>query len=625
MQKRMWGPVLLLGVGITLGSLALAQEPAARKIADLIGKLGSGDFEDREQATTELDRLGLQALEALKQAAKSEDAEIRRRAEDLIATIEKREASTLILKPTRVTLTLKDAPVDEAIAALRKQTGFAIRLHDPEGKTKPTRVTLELKDATFWDALDALCDQAGLVEGSPAAAQPMPPPGVRPIRIRPGIRIAPAQPIPVPLPAQPDRAVPVPPRPQGFAFAQAADTAPPQSLPAQALPQIQIKQIQIQGNIQIGGGGVIIGGMGGPFQGGSSAAGSIVLTPGKAEKLPTDQATSFRIRAVPNQGQIQVPGQTLHTVTLDVTPEPRFQFIGHDKVTITRAIDDQDQKLSPFDLAQAPVLPGGVGIALPPGVGVAGLIGSTIPLYFKAGEKPSKLLKELTGVIAARIHVPHSKPIVVEKLLEASGKTVKGEKGGEIKILQVRKVNDTAIVRLEMMPATDAVGGGGNGPGGIIFPGGGIQIVPPRAPGRPPQVIPPQPAPQNRKPGFNFQARAPLPPAQPLPAVAPKIQILPAQAIPAVAPIQVGGGGFVMGFGGALPAGLQITDAAGTPVVITGIQQEWNAVPNGPAHVTWEIRIAQGKDQPKAEKLTWQLHKQATVDIPFTLKNVPLN
>src|SRR5687768_17207271 len=112
MLKQVWGPALLLGVGAILGSLALAEQPAAnKKVAELIDKLGSGDFEDREQAQVELDKLGLQAVEALKQASKSEDAEVRRRAEELVAKIEKRESSGLILKPTRVTLSLKDAPV----------------------------------------------------------------------------------------------------------------------------------------------------------------------------------------------------------------------------------------------------------------------------------------------------------------------------------------------------------------------------------------------------------------------------------------------------------------------------------------------------------------------------------
>lgn len=649
MRKQVWAPALLLGIGVVLGSLALAQQPTDKTIAGLIDKLGSGDFEDREQAEQELDKLGLKAIDALKQAAKSEDAEVRRRAEDLVAKIEKREASALILRPTRVTLSLKDAPVAEAIAALRKQTDFAIQLHDPEEKAKDVKVTLELKDVAFWEALAALCDKAGLAETNVAQAGAIGGVGrpIRPIRIAPGVK-----PIPVPLPIQIDPAVPpdqpppakpVPPKPEeGFAVGEDAAVPPPaQDLPAVAPPPPPLPPVQVAPGAQviIRGQGVIIGGgaPGMPFPGGMpSAPGLIVLTPAKIDKLPADLATSFRVRAVPNQFQVQIPGQTLHTVTLEVTPEPRFQFAGHDKVAIKKAIDDQDQNLAEFDPNQPFAVPGGgIGIALPagrvmpgfPGFGGGFAGGTTLPIYLKAGEKAAKSLKELSGTIAARIHVPHSKPIVVEKVLDAAGKTFKGEKGGEVKILTVQKAGDSVTLRFELVTPKDAVGGENGGEG--IFPVPGIQfggVAPAILPVVPPLPAPvPVPVPVPDKPeGFAVEAEEKLIPLPPPPVAAQAAGPIQVQVAPAIAQVQIGGPGMVVGFGG-MPSGLRLLDEKGNPVVIQGVQQQWNAGPNGPAQVIWQLQIAQGKDQPKLDKLTWQLQKAASVDVPFTLKNVPLN
>jgi len=53
----------------------------------LIDQLGSERFEDREQATQELSKFGKSALPSLKEAAKSADAEVRRRAQQLIERI----------------------------------------------------------------------------------------------------------------------------------------------------------------------------------------------------------------------------------------------------------------------------------------------------------------------------------------------------------------------------------------------------------------------------------------------------------------------------------------------------------------------------------------------------------
>jgi HEAT repeat protein len=69
-----------------------ADEPmngASQKVVErLIDQLGSERFEDREQATHQLSKLGRAALPSLKEATKSPDAEVRRRAQRLVEQLE---------------------------------------------------------------------------------------------------------------------------------------------------------------------------------------------------------------------------------------------------------------------------------------------------------------------------------------------------------------------------------------------------------------------------------------------------------------------------------------------------------------------------------------------------------
>jgi HEAT repeat protein len=71
-----------------------------KELKRLIDQLGSERFEDREQATQELSKLGKSALPSLKEAAKSPDAEVRHRAQQLIARMEPPPATPPVrLKP----------------------------------------------------------------------------------------------------------------------------------------------------------------------------------------------------------------------------------------------------------------------------------------------------------------------------------------------------------------------------------------------------------------------------------------------------------------------------------------------------------------------------------------------
>jgi len=105
---------LFMASGIVLGPYAVrsvadesnisgsaAPAKSEQEIKCLIDRLGSNRFEEREQASQELLRLGKSALYRLKEAMKSPDAEVRRRAQQLVERIERPVRST-VSKPEPV-------------------------------------------------------------------------------------------------------------------------------------------------------------------------------------------------------------------------------------------------------------------------------------------------------------------------------------------------------------------------------------------------------------------------------------------------------------------------------------------------------------------------------------------
>jgi hypothetical protein len=78
---------------IAIAAASRADEPGSgaseKEIKRLIEQLGSERFRDREEASGGLARLGKSALPGLKEATKSPDAEVRRRARRLVEKMER--------------------------------------------------------------------------------------------------------------------------------------------------------------------------------------------------------------------------------------------------------------------------------------------------------------------------------------------------------------------------------------------------------------------------------------------------------------------------------------------------------------------------------------------------------
>jgi hypothetical protein len=650
MRKSDW--LLLLIAVIGLAALASMRGNAAdkndkyadsEKIAELVKKLGSDNFEDRESANKELDAIGAPALEALRKAAKSEDAETRMRAEKLVKNIEKRLETARLLQPTMVRLKYKDLPVKDAIAELSKASGCNIVLHDPDNKIGDRKITIETPEISFWEALDRFCKEAKLEE---AKSQDI---GLTPLApgFAPGVPALPAVPLVPAIPTVPPGiggVAPPPPAPKVDAPKDApkdtpkkeadtpkkeadtpkkeADTPAKPKPTAPAKVEAQADEVPGTGPVPGVGGPVrpVPPGAGAgaawrrPLNGGAVAApGTIVLTDGNPAEVPTCYSGSIRIRALVADPKVVQAGEDEQVFILEVTPEPKLLWQGSATVRIDKAIDELEQSLAQVALKdgeQGGVVPGPIPGGLRPAIRIrrpismVGPMKQEITVRLKKGDKESKLLKEAKGIITAQLRAPAETMITVDNILKASGTTVKGDNGGSIKVIEASKDDDGLVkVRVEL-DYPQGVFPAGQAGGGMVFPGGrgGIRILP--APVPAPLPAPPIPPPPGG--GVNFQ-----------------LQVGPAPAAPPVGPARGGFGGGAFVQSGSVE-GLTLVDDKGNTLNPSGTGISVRVGPGGVINREITLQFQMEKDAPAPAKLIFSGSRNVAVDIPFSLKNVPL-
>jgi hypothetical protein len=150
----------MLAVKLVVAIQLLAQSPAPPDPTELVNRLGSARYAEREAAARALEHLGRQAVPALRLGRESRDLEIRTRAEAILRRVE----GMVLTQPTMVKLDFSDLPLPEVVAELGRRTGMKLALFPenlPEWKTQ--RVTLQEPEALpFWTAIDRLCQAAAL-------------------------------------------------------------------------------------------------------------------------------------------------------------------------------------------------------------------------------------------------------------------------------------------------------------------------------------------------------------------------------------------------------------------------------------------------------------------------------
>jgi hypothetical protein len=398
----------LLGIGLVIlaGQPTPADDADAARIQKLIDQLGSGRFAERTRAAKELDTIGVPALEALRKAAESPDAELRRRAEDLVRKIESRSRTAQALTPTRVHLSFKDTPLSAAVAEFARKSGCVLTLHDPDNKLKDRPITLDTGETTFWHAFDLFCRKAELVEVRPQEMMGQPP-------------------MVAPPPIPKDKAAPGQPPPAG-----AANPAPGGPLPMRMMrPRMAMP-----------------------------VPGQITLKAGRPENLPSDDTSAVCVRAVKVVAGTGPRAASEVDVVLEIAVEPKLQWQNLSGVRLTRAVDDQGAELAPVQ--ESAVNPAAATPSPYPTVFYLRQYPCT-PLPIQLGAKKASVLKELRGTISAQIRTEARPLLTVENILQASGKTVKAPAGGSLKIRDIVKGNDGKVtIRYELQIPPNTIAGG---------------------------------------------------------------------------------------------------------------------------------------------------------------------
>jgi hypothetical protein len=278
-------------------------------------------------------------------------------------------------------------------------------------------------------------------------------------------------------------------------------------------------------------------------------------------------------------------------------------------VHIDKSVDDRGQSLVQItpQVPAGPVFPGGApGILRPVGVRPVALWGGVhpqVPVQFKKGEKAARSIKELKGVISAQVLADPKPIITADNLAKAAGKTFKGTEGGSIKVLEVKTDEQKqTTIRFEFDQSRM------ENVFPFMAPAANAPLVPLKpANGLPPAVPPPPPPPPKDGPAFAAQ-----PPAVQAPV---RVQ----------RQVRVQGGAPV--FTTAINGLAVLDDKGNTLPVQMGAQQFRMVVQPGGGNVltaTYTMICQPGKGQGDPAKLVYLGRKRVTIDIPFTLKDVPL-
>lgn len=386
--------ITILGLILAVALYADAEQPEPAKDGDidrLVARLSSRGFAAREGATKALIEIGAPALDALRKAMASPDAEVRRRATQVVRQIEQRVESEFVLKPTRVRLILKDTPVPDAVAELARKAGVPIQLQRDVENLSKQRITLDTGETSFWNALDQLCRKASLIE------EPPPPPAAS----KPG--------------------------------------------------RIHGTSIVIIG----GGGGINMRPRSTDIlKAPAEESKPILLVPGKPSALPVHTTEAIRVRLLPADAKVpwkSVSGDLI--LGLEATPEPRLLWKGARGIRIVKALDDQGQQLELLPPPQVKASQPRTGTSTiiinqvpintnpPADEGTQG----PVPVKLKKGDKPAKHLKELSGFLLAQVQPAPEVLVTIDDVLKAKDKAVKGARGGAVKVLAVSRQEDGTI------------------------------------------------------------------------------------------------------------------------------------------------------------------------------------
>lgn len=127
---------------------------------ELVHRLSAPKYADRQAASAEIERVGVDALPALRAVKASADAEVRARAGALLTRIE----NDLLIRPTMVSLDFREVPLSRAISLLAERGHISLGLTPNDRASGDRVITLvESQPVPLWEAVEKL-GHAGHVE-----------------------------------------------------------------------------------------------------------------------------------------------------------------------------------------------------------------------------------------------------------------------------------------------------------------------------------------------------------------------------------------------------------------------------------------------------------------------------
>jgi hypothetical protein len=134
------------------------------EVLNLIEKLGSARFAEREQAGRQLEAMGPNVLETLRTAMQHEDSEISGRAGRLVARLEEQILTQKMLTAKKVRLVVRNVSVVDAVSELSRLSGYQLDLAGSREAVNERKITLDTGEVTYWEAFQQLCQNAALTE-----------------------------------------------------------------------------------------------------------------------------------------------------------------------------------------------------------------------------------------------------------------------------------------------------------------------------------------------------------------------------------------------------------------------------------------------------------------------------
>lgn len=154
--------------GRFLGVALLVAAPLAAAAADpldaKVRNLSHPRYAEREKAARELEAAGEPALKALREAAKSNDEELRARAVAVADRIERALRSERLLAAPKLALKFDNVPLDRAVTEFAAKTQIRCVLDKSKIKEPDRKVTLDTGEVPYWEAVQAFYRAAGLAE-----------------------------------------------------------------------------------------------------------------------------------------------------------------------------------------------------------------------------------------------------------------------------------------------------------------------------------------------------------------------------------------------------------------------------------------------------------------------------